>query len=164
MSPLPVLTHLVRQSAIEVSSENQTEVQLDIESVIREYIRMDRELTNRARDMVTSAGGGGGASIGRVKRRLAKEKGVRVGEDAVGDIIDQLIEIFLHNDYVDEIYVEDHDIRRIVAPIIRKYGETEAKLDSEVRNRIKNIEEGSASWDVENNRIMGKIKDSKKLE
>jgi uncharacterized protein len=159
-----ILRTLQRGQAIEVLEENQAEVQLDIESVLREYIRMDRELTNRARTMVSASSGSGGSSIGRVKRKLAKEKGVQVGEDAVADVIAQLIEIFLHKDFVEEIFVEDHDFRRIVAPILKKYGETEAQLDSEVRNRIKNIEEGSASWDIEYNRVMEKMKQTKKLD
>ena len=157
-----IIRALLRSEDLEILAENEQEAQLDVESVIREFVRMDREITERAREMVHESGGQ--LSVGRVKRQLAKEKRFRIGDEGVGYIIDQLIETFLHSQFVEEVFAEDHDIRRRLAPIIRKYGSLQNDLDEEVRNKIKNIEEGTAVWDVEYQKVMENIKRKKNLE
>ena len=157
-----MLRMLLRNEELEVAEENIEEAQLDIESVLREFIRMDRELTDRARDVVAQSGGQ--QSIGRVKRQLAKEKQFKVGDDAVAYIIDQLIETFLHSYFVEEVFAEDNEIRKRLAPILKKYTQVEEELDQEVRTKIKNIEEGSAVWDIEYQKVMDNLKRKKKLE
>ena len=82
-----ILRALLRASELEVTSENIPEVELDIQSVLREYIRQDREITSKAREAQSEFGG----SLGRAKRQLAKDKGFEIGEDSVGYIINQLI-------------------------------------------------------------------------
>lgn len=155
-----ILRALLRASELEVTPENVPEVELDIQSVMREFIRLDREITSKARETQSQFGG----SLGRAKRQLAKEKGVEIGEDAGGYIITQLIETFLHSNFVEEVYAEDHEIRKRIKPILRRYMETEEQLDVEVRDKIKNIEEGSAAWDIEYQRAMGNLKRNKNLE
>lgn len=157
-----LLRVLVRTGGLEVTDENMPEVELDIQSVLREYIRLDRELTDKARDTMRKSEQS--VSIGRVKRQLAKEKNVQVGEDAIGYIINQLIEAFLHSQFVEEVYDTDNDLRKKINPILRRHMSVDEQLDREVRDKIKNIEEGSASWDVEYQKVMENIKRTKKLD
>lgn len=156
-----ILRVLTRSGDLEVAEENMPEVELDIQAVLREYIRVDRELTDRARDIVAREGQ---RSIGRVKRQLAREKNVQIGEEAPGYIINQLIETFLHSMHVEEVFSADHDMRRKIAPILKRHMSMDEQLDREVRDRIKNMEEGSAAWDVEYQKVMEKLKDTKKLD
>lgn len=157
-----IIRTLLRNEELEVVDENVDEAQLDVESVLREFIRMDRELTDRAREMVARSGGQ--TSIGRVKRQLAKEKHFKVGDEAIDYVIDQLIETFLYSHFVEEVFAEDHEIRKRLAPIIRKYTQMEEELDKEVRDKIKNIEEGSQTWDIEYQKVMDNLKRKKNLE
>lgn len=157
-----VLRTLIRAGDLEIADEHVPEVELDIQSVLREYVRMDREITDRARDSVAKAGGS--SNIGREKRKLAKEKGFEVGEEAIGYIIDQLIETFFHSQFVDEVYSPDTDLRRKIAPILRRHMSMDDELDREVRDKIKNIEEGSATWEIEYDRVLSNLKRNKKLE
>lgn len=157
-----ILRVLNRTNALEVTDENMPEVELDIQSVLREYIRIDRELTDKARETVRR--GDGRASIGRVKRQLAKEKNVELGEEAIGYIINQLIEAFLHSNFVEEVYDTDNDLRKKIKPVLHRHMSMEEELDREVRDKIKNIEEGSASWDVEYQKVMENLKRTKKLD
>ena len=158
-----ILRVLVRTGGLEVTEENVPEVELDIQSVLREYIRLDRELTDKARDSMRKAEQS--QSIGRLKRQLAKEKNVQgIGDDAIGYIITQLIEAFLHSQFVEEVYDADNDLRKKMKPILRRHMSVDEQLDQEVRDKIKNMEEGSASWDVEYQKVMENIKRSKKLD
>jgi hypothetical protein len=155
-----VLRVLIRSNDVEVADENIPEVELDIQSVLREYIRMDREITNRARD----ESGRSGESLMRIKKQLAKEKNFQIGEDALGYIINQMIEAFLHSNYVEEVFSEDHDLRKRIRPVLAKHMAVDEELDREVRDKIKNLEEGSQAWDIEYQRVMGNVKRNKGLE
>ena len=145
---------------LEVEAENVVEVEQDIQSVLKEYIRLDRELNDRARDIQSSEGG----SFGRIKSRLARKKGVDVQEDPIGYIIDQLIDIFFHSHYVNEVFSDDRTLRRKMKPILESYMTVQEELDEEVRDKIKNLEEGSRDWEVEYEKVMGRLKRNKNLE
>lgn len=155
-----MLRALLKFEDLEIN--NEVEVQLDIESVLREFIRIDREITTRAREL--SVDSEGQIPIGRIKRQLAKEKRVRIGDESIGYIVDQLIETFLHSNFVEEVWADDLVLRARLKPILSKHMEVEQALDSEVRSKIKNIEEGGQTWDAEYRRVMGNLKQKKKLE
>ena len=157
-----ILRVLTRTNGLEVTEENMPEVELDIQSVLREYIRLDRELTDKARESARKSDGQ--VSIGRAKRQLARDKNVQVGDEAIGYIISQLIEAFLHSNFVEEVFDEDNELRKKIKPILRRHMSMDEQLDREVRDKIKNIEEGSASWDIEYQRVMENIQRSKKLD
>jgi hypothetical protein len=154
-----VLRVLTRSGDLEVLEENLPEVELDIQSVLREYIRMDRELTERARDEAAKFGG----SLMRAKKQFAREKNFQM-DDPLGYIINQMIEAFLHSNFVDEVFSEDHELRKRIRPILKRHMAIDEELDREVRDKIKNIEEGSQAWDVEYQKVMGNLKRNKQLE
>lgn len=156
-----LLEVLVEENDLEVSSENMPEVEKDIESVLNEYIRLDRELVDQAREAISRGARGG---IGKQKRELAREKGLDIVDDPVGYIINQLIETFFHSNFVDEVYALDRQMRRKMAPVLKDYMSVDEELDEEVRDKIKNLEEGSKSWEVEYEKVMGNLKRDKNLE
>lgn len=145
---------------LEVEAENLGEVEMDIQSVLNEYIRLDRELTSEARDLQASEGG----SFGRIRSRLARRKGLDLHDDPLGYVIDQIIDIFFHSHFVEEVYAEDRDLRVKLRPIIEKYTEVQDELDSEVRDKIKNLQEGSREWEIEYEKAMARVKRTKKLD
>ena len=156
-----LLQLLTEGGDLEVTPENLPEVQKDIQSVLREYIRLNRELMDLARD---KAAENRRSNIGREKRKVAKEKGLDIFDDPVGYIINQLIETFFHSHFVDEVYALDRDLRRKMAPILKRHMSVEEELDEEVRDKIKNLEEGSQAWEIEYEKAMGKLKRTKNLE
>lgn len=156
-----LLKTLIKEESLEITPENVPEVEEDIQSVLREFIRLDRELSDQARELIAERGRG---SIGREKRKIAKQKGLDVFEDPVGYIISQLIETFFHSHFVEEVYGTDNDLRRLMAPVLRGHMEVQEELDLEVRDKIKNLEEGSQAWDIEYQKAMGNLKRVKKLE
>src|SRR5690554_1627213 len=152
---------LIASGDLEVEDANIVEVEKDIESVLNEYIRLDRELNSEAREIQSEQGGG----FGRIKTRLAKQKGVEdLKDDPVGFIIAQLIDIFFHSNFVEEVYADDREMRTQLKPMLEKYMKVQEQLDSEVRDKIKNLTEGSRDWDVEYQKAMERIKRTKNLE
>lgn len=151
---------LVEEGDLEVEEENIPEVKLDVESVLKEYIRLDRELSNKAKDAQAAEGGG----FSGHKSRLAEKKGVNLVDDPIGYIIDQCIDMFFHSNFVNEVFSGDRTLRLRMKPILEKHMSKEEKLDEEVRDKIKNLEEGTKDWDVEYQKVMQKLKRNKNLD
>ena len=157
-----IVKTLLDKGYIEVEPENISEVNVDIESVLKEYVRMDKELTDLAKNEMAKLGEGYGG-LGKIKAALAKKKGFGIGEDAPQYIITQIIEMLFISKNVEEVYAQDNEITAAILPILKKYAGLEDALDQEVRKRIKNLQEGTMEWDIEYERLMATLKDSKKL-
>ena len=133
------------------------EAELDVASVLKEYVRVDRELTERAKDILEIRGLDHG-HFGRTKRALADEKDFGLGEDAITWILNQLLETFMQSKHVEEIYADDATLRRKIRQVLQKHMAVDEELDREVRQRIKNLEEGTQSWDIEYGKVMDQMK------
>ncbi len=150
-----IVARLSQDGSIEVS--NRSEAQLDVAAVLKEYLRLDKELTERAKDMLEIRGLPHSA-LGRTKRTLAEQKDFGLGDEAVTWICNQLLETFMQSAHVDEIFAEDAQLRRVLKEILSKHMAVDEELDREVRDRIKNLEEGTSNWDVEYQRVMEQMK------
>jgi hypothetical protein len=146
---------LVDAGDIEVS--DKTEVELDIGAVLKEYVRIDRELTDRAKDILDQRKLPYG-QFSKVKRTLAEEKDFGLGEEALSWIATQLVEGFMHSNNVDEVFADDATLRRRLKDVLKKHMAVDDELDAEVRQRIKNLEEGTAAWDLEYGRVMDQVR------
>jgi hypothetical protein len=146
---------LVEAEDIEVGDQN--EAQLDVEAVLKEYVRLDRELTDRAKDLM-EARKLSYSQFGKLKRSIAEERGFVLGEEATTYIANQILETFMQSAHVDEVFADDAVLRKKLKDILRKHMMLDEELDAEVRRRIKNLEEGTSSWEVEYARAMEQIK------
>jgi hypothetical protein len=147
----------------DIEVANPQEAQLDIEAVLKEYVRMDRELTEKAKDIMERRGLAY-SQFARTKRMLADERTFALGDEAVPYLAIQIVEVFDHSPNIDEIFVEDAVLRKKIQEILKKHMQVDAELDQEVRRRIKNLEEGTAAWEVEYQKIMEQLKRKHKLE
>ncbi len=150
-----MIKQLVDGEDIEVT--NGDEACLDIEAVLKEYVRLDRQLTEQTKDLLESRKLPHG-QFGKVKRVLADEKGFGLGDDALIWICNQIIETFMHSQFIDEVYSSDAEMRRKMKDILRRHMMVDDELDLEVRKRIKNLQEGSSNWDVEYGKVMDQIR------
>ena len=148
---------------IEVLPDMVSEVILDIESVLREYIRADREVTDRARDLI-SRDGLEFNQVNKIKQKLAEERGLGVGDRAVDYLTKQVIEALFHSRHVEEVYAEDHTLRKSLRDVMNRHLHVDDDLDQEVRRRIKNLQEGTQNWEVEYHKVMQDLKRLKGLE
>jgi uncharacterized protein len=157
-----LVKELVAQKMIDVDLESVPEVELDISSVLKEYVRIDHEVSDRTKDVMERRGLSQ-ELFSRTKREVAKERGFPI-DDPLAYVLDQIIETLLHSQNVEEIYGEDHDLRRVMKPVFQKHLAADEELDKEVRNRIKNLQEGTASWDIEYQRALAQLKRQKGFE
>lgn len=162
---VPQVAAQILQSLIQhkdVETENPNEVQLDIEAVLNQYVRDEQEITEKARDTIAKRGLPS-SQLSRVKQQLAEQRQLKIGEEAVDYLVDQLIEFLMHSHNVDEIYAPDHRLRRLIREPLRQVGDAEGALRDEVRAQMKHVKEGTAVWEVEYQRIMEDVRRRKGL-
>lgn len=146
----------------DVESESPAELQKDIEAVLTQYMRDEQAVTDRARELL-DARRLPTSELGKMKRLVADERKLKLGDEAVDYILDQLIEFLMHSNNVDEIYCEDVVLRRKLRLPLRQLLAAEQSLEQEVRGQLKHVKEGTAVWDVEYRRMMEDIKRRKGL-
>lgn len=153
---------LSSESDIEVAEKEIAEVRLDIEAVLNEYTRTDRELTEKAKDLLAIRKLDY-SYLHKLKSALAEERGFGINEDAIPYVIKQLLEVFMHSVHVEEVYSDDSVIRKKLTQILRSYLGEDSVVDQEVRRRMKNLQEGTMTWEIEYQRVMEEIKRNRKL-
>jgi hypothetical protein len=146
----------------DIECEERKEVVRDLESVFQSYLQTEREATDKAKTIMESRGLPQ-TEFQRVKRLAAEQKGIKIGDEMLDFLLDQLIEMLMHSNNVDEVFVEDHDLRRRMRPFLKKHLEVDEVLDVEVRSKLKHVQEGSRTWEIEYQRIMGDIQRRKGL-
>ena len=150
-----MLKALMDAGDIEVADAR--EVERDLESVLNGYLNdLDRVLA-RARDLVQQRGLAQG-EFARIKKLCADQAGIKVDDDALDYILDQLIHMLMNSENVDEVYAEDHAIKRRIRPFLRAEDEAEREIENEVRSKLKHVEEGSRVWEIEYERMKADIK------
>ena len=156
-----VVSSLAEAGDIEVSDAN--EAQLDVESVLNEYLRMDRELSDKAKDILDARKLPYGQFF-KLKKTMAEEKGFVLGDEAGPYLANQVLETFMHSPHVDEVFADDVVLRKKIKDIIKKHMMVDEQLDEEVRRRIKNLEEGTQTWEIEYGKVMDQMKRKHGLE
>jgi hypothetical protein len=160
----PIAEELVRvltaQGDIEVESAD--EVRLDVEAVLKEYVRRERELAEEAKNRL-EARGLPATQLGKLKAQLASDVGFGTGEEALPYLVEQILEMLFHSQHVSEIFSDDAELRKRITPVLRKHMDVEEQLEKEVRARIKNLEEGTTAFEVEYQKVLEQIKRKKGL-
>jgi hypothetical protein len=154
-----IATECVRAllAAKDIEAESPKEVEADIESVLNNYLSMEKEVNERTKDLLERTNRGP-QEFGRVRTQIAETKGIKVGDETLDYLLDQVVEIFHHSHNVDEIYAEDVALRRRMAPVFKKNMMLDTELDNEVRLQLKHVKEGSSTWDVEYQRVLEQLK------
>ena len=149
-------------AAEDIEVESEEEVRLDVEAVLKEYLRVDREIVDEAKNRMESRGLGYG-NLGRIKSQVSKERGAPPTDETLPYLVDQILNILFHSNNVVEIYGDDVALRTKITPVLKKHMDVEDELDKEVRSKIKNLEEGTASFEIEYAKVMDQIKRKKGL-
>ena len=159
---------IASEIVLKLTSENDieapaaTEVQADLESVLKEYIRQERRVVDEAKTRMETRGLGF-SELNKMKSQVAREGKIAIGEDALPYILEQILEILFHSSHVDEIFSEDSVLRTKITQILRRHMDVEQELDREVRGKIKNLDEGTAAFETEYARVMDQLKRNKRL-
>jgi hypothetical protein len=150
-----IIGALTDSGDIEVS--DVSEAQLDIQAVLREYLRRERDINEEAKDYL-SRRDLPYSQFGKVKKMIAQQQEFGVGEDTMTYMIQQIILAFENSGNFEEIYADDQDLTVKIRQILRKHMDIEEDLDQEVRDKIKNLEEGTRNWEIEYEKVMEQIR------
>jgi hypothetical protein len=160
----PIATEVVRAllATKDIEAASPREVEADVASVLNQYLNDEREVNERAKDLLERTGKPQ-SEYARVRTLVADEKGIKVGEDALDYLLDQVVEMLMHSNNVDEVFVEDVELRRKMAPVFKKHMAVDSALDSEVRAQLRHVKEGTREWEVEYARVLERVKRTKGL-
>jgi hypothetical protein len=156
-----IVKSLVEAGDIEVS--DRAEAEMDVQAVLKEYVRLDREITEKTKDVLQKRNLPY-EQFGKVKRALAGEKGFGLGEEGLDWMTTQMIESFMQSQHIAEIFVDDAVLRKRMTDVLKKHMQVDEELDEEVRRRIKNLEEGTSTWEVEYGKVLDQIKRNRGLD
>jgi hypothetical protein len=83
---------------------------MDVQAVLKEYIRLDREITEKTKDVLAEAQPPY-EQFGKVKRALAGEKASASARKGSSWMTTQMIESFMQSQHIAEIFVDDTVLR-----------------------------------------------------
>ncbi|MCA9621997.1 MAG: DUF507 family protein [Myxococcales bacterium] len=146
---------LVDAGDIEVSS--QRDVERDFESVMTSYLGQVDQVLSRARDLVHQRGLPQG-EFSRIKELAAEQAGIKVGDDGMDYLLGQLLEMLMQSSSVEEVFAEDHEIKKRIRGFLREEEAQDQKLDAEVRAKLRHVQEGTRVWEIEYERMKSEIK------
>jgi uncharacterized protein len=147
----------------DISVNDKAEAELDVQAVLKEYLRLEREITDKAKDLLQKRNLPY-EQFGKIKRSMAKEKSFGLGDDGLEWMTTQMIESFMQSMHVEEIFAEDSVLRKKMVDILKKHMTVDDEVDAEVRRRIKNLEEGTATWEVEYQKALDQIRKNRRLD
>ncbi|MBK8266074.1 MAG: DUF507 family protein [Nannocystis sp.] len=152
---------LVEAGDLEVS--DREEFKTDVTSVLKEYLRKDRELTERAKDELERRGLAY-SELFRTKRALAEAEDFGIGEEALQWITSQLLELFMQSAHVEEIFADDPTIRRKLRDVLKRHMQADDDVDREVRRHLKHLQENTQAFEIEYQRQLELVKRKHGLE
>jgi len=141
-----VIRILVDSGDLETS--NRVEFQNDVESVLREYLKTNHEITERAKDILEQRGLPY-SELYRIRRQQAEQLDFGIGEEAINWIATQMLELFMRSQFVDEIYADDLTLRRKLKELLKSHMQHDEDLDREVRRHLKHLQDGTDTFEIE---------------
>ena len=142
---------------IEVSPGQVSEAELDVRAILDQYVKVEDEVWERSKDLVSQRNLPQG-ELGRVRRIVAEERKHKVGEEGIDWLIEQVIEGFLVSPNVEEVYSDDPTLRRRIFDVMKKHLDDDNAIEVEVKGRLKHLQEGTAAYEVEYQRVLQEVK------
>jgi len=157
---IPALSRQITRALVDgkhIEVVSLREVERDVESVLTTYLDSVDRVMAHARDLAQQRGLPQG-QFGRIKQIAADQAGIKIGDDGLDYVQLQLLEMLFHSSNVDEVYAEDHTIKRVIRQFVRADEAAEQDLEAEVRSKLKHMQEGSRMWEIEYQRMKAEIK------
>ncbi len=135
-----------------VEAARPKDVEIAIAAELKRYLAEERAVYDEAK-VVLDRTGKSSTEMHRVRRLVAEEHGIGIGDETIDHLLDRTVSMLLEDDGIDEVFVEDGELRRLLAPVFRKHVNVDEALDAEIRTQLRHVTEGTPQWDVEFNRI-----------
>ncbi len=159
-----IATEVVRTlvASKDIEAESPKEVESDIAAVLNQYLVDERDVSERAKDLLERTGKPH-TEYARLRALAADEKGIKLGDEALDYLLDQVVEMLMHSSTVDEVYAADVELRRKMAPVFKKHMAVDATIDAEVRGQLRQLKEGTREWEIEYTRVLEQVRRRKGL-
>ena len=86
-----------------------------------------------------------------------------MGDEGIEYVIGQMIEFLLISRNVEEVYSDDHPLRKKIFNIFKKHLDVDDEIDREARARLKHLQEGTSAWEVEYGKTIDLLRRSRGL-
>lgn len=146
----------------DIETESPSEVRADVQAVLEQYVRDEQQVLDRAKE-VLQARSLPPSELPRLKRMVSQERGIKLGDEAIDYVLDQLVEMLMHSRNVEEVFADDVTLRRKMRDPLRKHAQIDDEVQAEVRGHLKHVKEGTALWEVEYQRMLEDIRRRKGL-
>lgn len=155
----PIAQDVVRAlvSGNDIETEDQKEVVADVEAVLKSYLETERVVDEKTRELLQRTGRGT-TEFSRVRQQIAEHHGIKVGDETLDYLLDQVVEMLMHSNHVEEVFATDVELRRKMAPTFKRYMAADDELETEVRAQLRHVKEGTAQWDIEYGRALESVK------
>ena len=135
-----------------VEAERPRDVELAIAAELKRYLHDERAVLDEARAVLERTGKPG-SELSRLRRLVAEERGLGLGDETIDHLLDRTVAMLNNDDAIAEIFAEDIELRRLLAPIFRKHVNIDEALDTELRAQLRHVTEGTPQWDIEYARL-----------
>ncbi len=157
-----IISTLRDDGDVEIDDTKLEEAELDVAAILVEYCNAEDRLNQETREAL-SRRGLSPDRFAQVKKGLAEARQHKTGEEGLEYVINQMLEGLMHSRNVEEVFAEDHEMRKKIHNTMVKYLGIDEEIDRDARSRLKNMREGSAEWDVEYEKIVLQLKRARGL-
>jgi hypothetical protein len=156
---LPALASSIVKALVDeklIETDSPPGVQTDLLAVLEQYVRDEHDISTKARDLA-AARGAPPTEASRIRKELARQQGVGIGDDAVDYLLAQFVEMLMHSGSVEEIFAADHELKLAMRTPLRKEQAAADQVEDVLRKRLKHVQEGSSEWEIEYQRMREEV-------
>jgi hypothetical protein len=153
---------LMNDGDVEVEPLRMADAEMDMAAIMREYLA-NEERVNQATREALERRGYDHSRFNQVKREMADVRGFKMGDEGVEYIIGQMLEFLLISRNIEEVFSEDHTLRKKIFTIMKRHLDVDEEIDREARTRLKHLQEGTSAWDIEYQKMVEQIRRAKGL-
>ena len=106
-----VVQTLMQDGDIEVETLRIADAEMDMAAIMKEYLAAEERVNAATREALERRGYDH-SRFSQVKREMADVRGFKMGDDGIEYVIGQMIEFLLISRNVEEVYSEDHSLRK----------------------------------------------------
>lgn len=157
-----VVATLMQDGDIEVEPMHIADAEMDMAAILKEYLAAEERVNQATREALERRGYDY-SRFAAVKREMADVRGFKMGDEGIDYVINQMLEFLLISRNIEEVFAEDHALRRKIYQVFKKHLEVDEEIDREARGRLKHLAEGTQAWEVEYQKAVESIRRNKGL-
>ncbi len=157
-----ILRTLCSSEAIEVDESKMNEAELDLAAVMVAHQNVEEKISQEAAETITRLKMPKERFL-QMKQKFAEKYNVKVGDDSMEYLVNQILEALFASKNIEEIFAPDPDLRKIIKLCMDKSLKISSEIEQEAKSRLKNLKEGTVEWDIEYPRMVAQIKRQKGL-